>query len=468
MPLPSTLRIEPPKERWFAVLIGIRYLRHENKNAHLVHTHEDVDVLKKLLLECGYPEKNIKVLADREDVIRDREGEFADWEGDIDPTRVNIISAIHWLVQRAVNDPDNNYKMLWYYAGHGDQEPDPKKREKDLLNEAIIPVDAKFDMMKTSARGSVRQFKVIPNAEHDKGYIIDDDLNIWMAQPLPAGNRLMALFDCCHSGTSLDLKHEYVAKAVPWLYHRFFRATLPRLLKPLLEKRKKAVVPDQTSQETPKALRSQTMPGGVNLGLNRALELGPDNTLAAGVDIVVTTSRWTFSGADWAWRKLFSRVSKTSTIATLPGAQDGAQVQDKSTVKVKRVWSALGTLHGLFHSDKRYDYRAVAALQIEAMNCVVETASIETVLHISEYVRETDDSEFVAADVMALGACSDDQLAPDSRSLAKSLAKIYKNYGRHLTYAELLLCLSRTARPQIPELSSSREMTERWGDLFIL
>ena len=31
-----------------------------------------------------------------------------------------------------------------------------------------------------------------------------------LVKPLPAGCRLTALFDCCHSGSVLDLPYEYV------------------------------------------------------------------------------------------------------------------------------------------------------------------------------------------------------------------------------------------------------------------
>lgn len=41
------------------------------------------------------------------------------------------------------------------------------------------------------------------------GPIIDDDLNIMMVRHLPAGVRLTAVMDCCHSGTAMDLPYVY-------------------------------------------------------------------------------------------------------------------------------------------------------------------------------------------------------------------------------------------------------------------
>jgi len=31
-----------------------------------------------------------------------------------------------------------------------------------------------------------------------------------MVEPLPAGCRLTAIYDCCHSGAALDLPYQYV------------------------------------------------------------------------------------------------------------------------------------------------------------------------------------------------------------------------------------------------------------------
>lgn len=42
------------------------------------------------------------------------------------------------------------------------------------------------------------------------GVITDDDMNRMLVKPLPPGVRLTAIFDCCHSGSSLDL---------PFMYH---------------------------------------------------------------------------------------------------------------------------------------------------------------------------------------------------------------------------------------------------------
>lgn len=41
--------------------------------------------------------------------------------------------------------------------------------------------------------------------------ILDDELNLALVRPLPAGAKLHSLLDCCHSGSTLNL--EFRAKA---------------------------------------------------------------------------------------------------------------------------------------------------------------------------------------------------------------------------------------------------------------
>jgi len=73
----------------------------------------------------------------------------------------------------------DTYLLDFVVAGHGGQTPDLDGDEEDGLDEVIYSCDKKR--------------------------IVDDELHEVLVKPLPAGCRLTALFDCCSSGTGLDL-----------------------------------------------------------------------------------------------------------------------------------------------------------------------------------------------------------------------------------------------------------------------
>ncbi|KAN0101304.1 Caspase domain containing protein [Tylopilus felleus] len=99
------------------------------------------------------------------------------------PNRRNIIDAMNWLVK----DAKPHDSLFFHYSGHGGQIPDIHGDKTDGFDEVIYPVDYKT-----------------------AGVIIDDELHRIMVKPLPRGCRLTAIFDSCHSGTTLDL---------PFMYH---------------------------------------------------------------------------------------------------------------------------------------------------------------------------------------------------------------------------------------------------------
>lgn len=93
-----------------------------------------------------------------------------------------MIEGMQWLIQSArCHD-----SLFFHYSGHGGQTKDLDGDEVDGLDEVIFPMDFQ-----------------------SKGQILDDDLFKIMVRPLPAGCRLTALFDSCHSGTVLDLPFIY-------------------------------------------------------------------------------------------------------------------------------------------------------------------------------------------------------------------------------------------------------------------
>jgi len=85
---------------------------------------------------------------------------------------------MHWLVQGA--QPGDVF--FFHFSGHGAQQEDPHGYEEDGMNETFLPADFQ-----------------------SAGQITDDEMCSIMVNPLPAGAKLTAVMDCCHSGTGLDL-----------------------------------------------------------------------------------------------------------------------------------------------------------------------------------------------------------------------------------------------------------------------
>jgi hypothetical protein len=139
--------------------------------------------MKQFLIQyCGYTEANIKVLTDR----------------DLSPTRRNIEQNILWLVSNCIAGDT----LYLHYSGHGSYIRDTSKDETDGRDEVIVPIDFS-----------------------SKGFITDDWLMSNLAAKIPKDVDLWACFDSCHSGTVLDLKHNY--KSLCKLKHGNILANMP-------------------------------------------------------------------------------------------------------------------------------------------------------------------------------------------------------------------------------------------------
>lgn len=148
-----------------ALLIGINY---KNTNFSLKGCINDTLLMKNLLLNCGY--NNFIIMNDD-----------LDQNDQLYPTYKNIITQF----KKIVNSPKNS-KLFIHYSGHGSQINDDNRDEDDLKDECICPVD------------------FINN-----GFIIDDYIKEILIKPLDESIKLTCLFDCCHSGTILDLRYSY-------------------------------------------------------------------------------------------------------------------------------------------------------------------------------------------------------------------------------------------------------------------
>lgn len=99
------------------------------------------------------------------------------------PSRRNIERQFLDIVQSA-----NRFShLIVHYSGHGSQIRDLNKDETDRLDEVIVPAD---------------YAKV--------GFISDDWLQSRFVSKLPASLKVLCIFDCCHSGTVLDLRYNWI------------------------------------------------------------------------------------------------------------------------------------------------------------------------------------------------------------------------------------------------------------------
>ncbi|KDQ21675.1 hypothetical protein BOTBODRAFT_61312 [Botryobasidium botryosum FD-172 SS1] len=143
-----------------------------------LETHEDARKIRDFIIAKGYKEDDIRMLLD--------EGT----DPATQPTKRNIEDSMRWLAEDAYWDDE----LFFYFAGHGEQVYDQDGDEDDGMDESILPVDHNGDV------------------DQD---IVDDDIFEYMVKPLPAGCKLTALVDCCHSGTILDLPLEQRLNSIP-------------------------------------------------------------------------------------------------------------------------------------------------------------------------------------------------------------------------------------------------------------
>ncbi|VEU23694.1 DEKNAAC104842 [Brettanomyces naardenensis] len=152
-----------------ALLIGINYIGTSNALRGCIN---DANNMYRFLTANGYPPENIVMLTDdQQDMVRQ-------------PTRANMIRAMQWLAHSQPGD-----SLVLAYSGHGGTETDRDGDEADGLDDCIYPVDFQ-----------------------QSGSLIDDVIHDILVRPLPAGCRLTAIFDSCHSGTALDLPFVYRAQ----------------------------------------------------------------------------------------------------------------------------------------------------------------------------------------------------------------------------------------------------------------
>jgi hypothetical protein len=139
-----------------ALLIGVNY---RGTNNELTGCINDVLTLKSVL-ENKFNYKSFVVLTDDEKLR---------------PTKNNIMTEMKKLIKDSINCDE-----IWiHYSGHGYYVDDLNGDDADGKDEVLVPID------------------------YDKnGLIVDDDLNNLILQ---SKCKTRVTFDCCHSGSALDL-----------------------------------------------------------------------------------------------------------------------------------------------------------------------------------------------------------------------------------------------------------------------
>jgi hypothetical protein len=125
----------------------------------------------------GYPTDPKSQVIMRDDANTDPRGPFF-------PTGKNILAAMHWLVS------EPNTCNFLHYSGHGSQVKDPDGDRDSGFDDTIVPTD--FET---------------------KGQIDSDKLHRTLVSALPANSTLFVVFDCCHSGSAIELPFVYRSDA---------------------------------------------------------------------------------------------------------------------------------------------------------------------------------------------------------------------------------------------------------------
>lgn len=143
-----------------ALLIGINY---KDTPSELNGCIEDVTKMRDYLAsERGYREEDIMVLTD-----------FTP----IKPTKENLLGVIGEFFKLKSD------VLFFHYSGHGSSTVDRNGDERDGKDETVLPLDYT-----------------------ENGGITDDELR-GMLSKVSSQTRVFLIFDCCHSGTMLDLPY---------------------------------------------------------------------------------------------------------------------------------------------------------------------------------------------------------------------------------------------------------------------
>lgn len=149
-----------------ALLIGINYYGSPHQLRGCIN---DVQNMSAWLVSRGFSSspRDMIFLTD------ERQGPYY-------PNGHNILAAMDWLVS------DPGCSLFLHYSGHGGQVPDRQGRRRAGYSDTIVPVDFQ-----------------------QRGMIDSTILHQHLVSRLPTNSTLFICFDCCHSGSAVELPYVY-------------------------------------------------------------------------------------------------------------------------------------------------------------------------------------------------------------------------------------------------------------------
>jgi uncharacterized caspase-like protein len=164
-----TLSLPPPGRAPVrrALTVGINYLALPRGRGQLSGCINDSDTMIGILNSVFHmDERQIRRLRDDSP------------DPSLVPTRANILRELQDLVRGSCPGDE----LFFHYSGHGTQTADTSGDEGDGKDEALVPCDFRMS-----------------------GLLKDDLLRKTVVDQVPAGVRLLAILDCCHSGSVFDM-----------------------------------------------------------------------------------------------------------------------------------------------------------------------------------------------------------------------------------------------------------------------
>lgn len=155
-----------------SLLIGINYVGSQHK---LQGCHQDVENVREFLTAMGYSSDRCSQVVLRDDQHTDPHGPF--W-----PNGHNMMAAMQWLI----SEPGT--QNFLHYSGHGGQVADTGGNRVSGFDDTIVPYDFERN-----------------------GQIPSGVLHRALVTSLPPNSTLTIIFDCCHSGSAVELPYIFRA-----------------------------------------------------------------------------------------------------------------------------------------------------------------------------------------------------------------------------------------------------------------